>query len=159
MTMAVMDFPGGSAGKESTCSEVQSLSSIPGISGLWRSPRGGKDYPVQYSGLENSMNCIVHEVGKSQAQLNDFHFTLNVVLKKDYWDKDWEIQEQNYTHTAILKVRVSDTVDMVAIHWLCFKYKVKEICWIKVEREIEESKVTLGFWSEYLEAWKVKWKC
>ena len=74
------------------------------------------------------MNCIVYLVGKSHARLRDFHFTMTVVLKKDYWDKDWEIREQNYMHTAILKVRVSDTVDMVTIHWLCFKYKIKEIC-------------------------------
>ena len=36
----------------------------------------GKDYPLQYSGLENSMNCIVHGVAKSQTRLSDFHFTL-----------------------------------------------------------------------------------
>ena len=49
-----MGFPGGSAGKESACS-VGDLSSIPG----WRRAHGeGKDYPLQYSGLENSMECI-----------------------------------------------------------------------------------------------------
>ena len=31
-------------------------------------------YPLQYSRLENSMNCIVHEVAKSQTRLSDFHF-------------------------------------------------------------------------------------
>ena len=36
----------------------------------------GKGYPLQYSGLENSMDCIVHGVTKSRAQLSDFHFTL-----------------------------------------------------------------------------------
>ena len=30
-------------------------------------PGEGKGYPLQYSGLENSMNCIVHEVTKSQT--------------------------------------------------------------------------------------------
>ena len=38
------------------------LSSIPG---LGRSPGEGKGYPFQYSGLENSMDCIVHGVTKS----------------------------------------------------------------------------------------------
>ena len=38
-------------------------------------PREGKGYPHQYSGLENSMNCIVHGVAKSQTRLSDFHFT------------------------------------------------------------------------------------
>ena len=45
------------------------------ISGLGRSPGEGKGFPLQYSGLENSMNCIDHGVTKSQTQLSDFHFT------------------------------------------------------------------------------------
>ena len=63
-------FPCGSAGKEYNCN-VGDLGLIPG---LGRSPREGKGYPLQYSGLENSMGCIVHGVAKSQAWLNDFHF-------------------------------------------------------------------------------------
>ena len=47
-----LGFPGGSAGKESACN-VQNLGSIPG---LGRSPGEGKGYPLQYSGLENSMD-------------------------------------------------------------------------------------------------------
>ena len=38
------------------------------------SPGEGKSYPLQYSGLENSMNCIVHGIAKSWVQLRDFHF-------------------------------------------------------------------------------------
>ena len=41
---------------------------------LGRSPGEGKGYPLQYSGLENSMDCIVHRVAKSQTQLSDFYF-------------------------------------------------------------------------------------
>ena len=63
-------IPYGSVGKESAC-KVGDLGSIPG---LGRSPREGKGYPFQYSGLENSMDCIVHGVAKSQTQLSDFHF-------------------------------------------------------------------------------------
>ena len=33
--------------------------------GLGRSPGEGKGYPLQYSGLENSMDCIIHGVAKS----------------------------------------------------------------------------------------------
>ena len=44
-------FPGSSAGKESACN-AGDLGSIPG---LGRSPGGGQGYPLQYSGLENSM--------------------------------------------------------------------------------------------------------
>ena len=42
--------------------------------GLGRSPEEGKGYPVQYSGLENFRDCIVHGVAKNRTQLNDFHF-------------------------------------------------------------------------------------
>jgi len=57
-----LGFPGGSAGKESACN-VGDLGLIPGLE---RSPGEGKSYPLQYFGLENSMNCIVHGVAKSQ---------------------------------------------------------------------------------------------
>ena len=58
----------GSAGKESTCN-AGDLGSIPG---LGRSPGDGKDYPFQYSGLENSMDF--HGVTKSRTWLSDFRF-------------------------------------------------------------------------------------
>ena len=64
-----MGFPCGSAGNESACN-VGDLGSIPG---LGRSPGEGKGYPLQYFGLENSMDYIVHGVSKSQTQLSDFH--------------------------------------------------------------------------------------
>ena len=57
-------FPCGSASKESACS-MGDLCSIPG---LGRSPGEGKGYPLQYSGLENSMDHIVHGFTKSQTQ-------------------------------------------------------------------------------------------
>ena len=60
----------GSAGKESACT-VGDLGSIPG---LGRSPGEGKGYPLQYSGLEKSMDCIAHGVAKSWTLLIDFHF-------------------------------------------------------------------------------------
>ena len=63
-------FPGGSTGKESACN-TEDLGSIPG---LGRSPGEGKGYPLQYSGLENSMDCIVHGVTKSRTQQSNFHF-------------------------------------------------------------------------------------
>ena len=44
------------------------------ILGLGRSPGEGKGYPLQYSGLENSMDCIVHGIAKSWTRLSDFHF-------------------------------------------------------------------------------------
>ena len=56
-----MAFPGSSDSKESACN-VGDLGLIPA---LGRSPGEGKDYPLQYSGLGNSMDCIVHGVAKS----------------------------------------------------------------------------------------------
>ena len=69
-----MGFPCGSAGKESACN-AGDLGSIPG---LGRSPGEGKHYPLLYSGLENSTDCIAHEVAKSQAQLSDFHSLVKI---------------------------------------------------------------------------------
>ena len=61
-------FPGSSVSKEPTFN-AGDHGSIPG---LGRSPGEGKDY--QYSGLENSVDCIVHGVAKRWTGLSDFHF-------------------------------------------------------------------------------------
>ena len=69
-----MGFPCGSAAKESTCN-VGDLGSIPG---LGRSPGEGNGHPLQYSGLENSMDCLVHGVAKrdttEQLSLSFFYY-------------------------------------------------------------------------------------
>ena len=41
---------------------------------------------LQYSGLENSMDCIVHGVAKSQTRLSDFHFQGHTLGKQKWWD-------------------------------------------------------------------------
>ena len=69
-TPVFLGFPCGSPSKESTCN-AGDLGSIPG---LGRSPGEGKGYPLQYSGLNNSMDCIVRGVAKSWTWLRDFHF-------------------------------------------------------------------------------------
>ena len=60
-------FPYGSAGKESACN-AGDLGSIPG---LGKTLGEGKGYPLLYSGLENSMDYIVHGVAKSRSRLSD----------------------------------------------------------------------------------------
>ena len=70
-TPLFLGFPCGSAGKESACN-AGDLRLIPGMG---RSPGKGKGYPFQYSGLENSMDCVVHGVAKSWIRLSDFNFT------------------------------------------------------------------------------------
>ena len=63
----IQNAPCGSTGKESTCS-AGDLGLIPGLGQIpWRRER------LQYSGLENSMDCIVHGFSKSQAWLSGFH--------------------------------------------------------------------------------------
>ena len=74
-------FPNSSPGKESTCN-TGDLGSIPG---LGRCPGEGNDYPFQYSGLENSMNCIVHGVGRRESDTTEWLsrrtlFSLNFIL-------------------------------------------------------------------------------
>ena len=58
-----LGFPDSSVGKESTCN-AGDLGSIPG---LGRSPIEGKSYPLRYSGLETTMDCIVDGVAKSRT--------------------------------------------------------------------------------------------
>ena len=64
MLYCASGFPDSSAAKEATCNAAD-LGSI---------PEEGKGYPLKYSGLENSMDCIVHGVTKSQTRLSDFRF-------------------------------------------------------------------------------------
>ena len=63
-----LTFPCGSASKKSACL----------IPGLGRSPGERKGYPLQYSSLENSMDRIIYGVAKSQIQLSDFHFYIQL---------------------------------------------------------------------------------
>ena len=71
-----LGLPGASAGKESACN-VGDLGPIPG---LGRPPGEEKVYSLQYSCLENSMNCIVPGVTKSQTQLREFHYVLFIAM-------------------------------------------------------------------------------
>ena len=74
--------PDSSVGKESACN-AGDTGSVPG---LVRSTGEGIGYPLQYSGLENSMDYIGIGVAKSQTQLSNFpfhhHFNLWMNVKK-----------------------------------------------------------------------------
>ena len=69
-TPIFLGFLCGSAGKE-TAFNVGDLGLIPVLE---RAPGEGRGYPLQYSGLENYMDCIVHGVVKSRTRPSDFHF-------------------------------------------------------------------------------------
>ena len=77
LSFSLVVLPCGSAGKECTCN-VGDLVLIPG---LGRSPGEVKGYPFQYSGLENSMDCIVHGVTKYIYFLFfNFKYSLSLAL-------------------------------------------------------------------------------
>ena len=80
----MLGFPGVSAGEESAC-RAGDLGSIPG---LGRSPGDGQGCPLQYSGLENSMDCIVCGVAKSRTQLSDFHLPFFSCWEEGKWVAD-----------------------------------------------------------------------
>ena len=81
----IRGFSCGSAGKESACN-AGDLGSIPGLE---RSPGEGNGYPLQYSGLQNSMDYAVNRVAKSQTQLIDFHIqghqSVSSVMSDSLW--------------------------------------------------------------------------
>ena len=78
MATLIYSFPCGSADKESACN-AGDLGSIPG---LGRFPGERKGYPLLYSGLESSMDCIVHEVAQRWTRLSNFHFHLVAQIVK-----------------------------------------------------------------------------
>ena len=75
----ITGFPCGSAGEESACN-AGDLGSIPG---LGRSPEEGRGYPLQYSGLEKSMDYRVHGV----TELRDFHFRFDPIVTSSFVEK------------------------------------------------------------------------
>ena len=88
-TPVFLGFPGGSAGRESTCN-VGDLGSIPG----WgRSPGEGKGYPRQYSDLENPKGLA--RVGHNWAT---FTFTYN-----------WKSMKPQYSRELFLDVKTPET--------------------------------------------------
>ena len=66
-TPVFLGFPFGSAGKESTKESTRSVGDLGSIPELGRVPGEGKDYPLQNSGLVNSIDCIVHGATKSRT--------------------------------------------------------------------------------------------
>ena len=68
----------GEFGSSLVAQQVKNLPAMQETQGKslgWEDPlEKGKGYPLQYSGLENSMDCILHGVAKSQKRLSDFHF-------------------------------------------------------------------------------------
>ena len=75
LRLVSMGFPCGSAGKESACN----VGDLGSLSGLGRSPGERKGHPLQYSGPEISMDCVVQGVAKSRTRPSDYHFHFHLV--------------------------------------------------------------------------------
>ena len=114
------NLPGSWAGKESACN----VGDLGSILGLGRSPGEGKGYPLQYSGLENSMDCTVHGVTESEMtewlSLSSLWASLVAQLVKNppamqdtwVWSMGWEdpLEKRKATHSSILASRIPWTV-------------------------------------------------
>ena len=85
------------------------------IPGLGRSPGEGKGYPLQYSGLENSMDCIVHGGAKSQTQLRDFHFHLWEWFPFYGWGNWGTKQESNFPKVTQVVVSSEAQISLQAV--------------------------------------------
>ena len=105
--LPLVAFPSGSAGKESAYN-VGDLGSIPGLE---KSPGEGKGYSLQYSGLENSMDCIVHEVQRVGHDGTTFTSPVTQTVEdlpamQETWVQflGWEdpLEKEMATHSSIL---------------------------------------------------------
>ena len=122
-----LGFSCGSAGKESTCNGGD-LGLIPR---LGRPPGEGEGYPLQFSGLENSMACIFHEFAKSWTWLSHSHFHFQAfpdssVGKESVWMQETLVQSLGWkdplekgkaTHSSILAWRIPWTITK-SLTWL-----------------------------------------
>ena len=76
---------------------------------LGRSPGEVKGYPFQYSGLENSMDCVVRGVAQSQTRLNDFHFTYMLLYIKQITSKELLYNPGRYTQYLVITCKGEDS--------------------------------------------------
>ena len=124
LQVRILGFPGGSDGKESTC-KAEDLGLIPG---LGRYPGEGNGYPLQYSGLENSIACTIHGVTKSQTWLGDFHTHLQkqgifsepreVPLRESYSKfAEYEHQVVAIPAQSDLLSLLSSLLSTLLLHW------------------------------------------
>ena len=101
---SILRLPCGSAGKECTCI-VGDLGSIPGLE---RSLGEWKGYPLQYSGPENSMDCIIHWVPKSRTWLSEFHF---------HWRR-WSKKVDLSSHLKLPKTLEQNMCQWISRHYI-----------------------------------------
>ena len=103
-----MGFPCGSAGKESTCN----AGDLGSITGLGRSPGEGKGYPLQCSGLENSMDSPWGREELDMTERLSLHF---ISLKFFHASSSTKILRQ-LTHRKQYKNRISEDIESALSH-------------------------------------------
>ena len=159
----------GSAGKESACN-TGDLGLIPGLGG---SPGEGKGYPLQFSVLENSRDCIVHGVTNSQTWLSDFYFTLLHFIQELRYH--WKIGNCELDGICFSKCmgEESSWVAQTRSWWLIYREvgtfkKYLKVGWVgfdvKVDTGRERCRVIYwngkrGFGFEVFEAVRIFWIC
>ena len=117
---------------------VGDLDSIPG---LGRSPGEGKGYPLLCSGLENSMDCIIHGVAKSQTQLSNFHL-LTCIFNR------WSPQALSLPssplpislYSSLPGLRLKNQIHLF-IYLLVFLHGTTRIMWFLLESQLRPIKV------------------
>ena len=109
-----------------------------------RSLREGEGYPLQYSGLEESMDCIVHGVTESghdwvtciilcsilwASQVAQLVKNLPAMQEPWVWSLGWEdlLEKRNVTHSSILAWRIPWTVQSMGSQrveqtWVTFTF-------------------------------------
>ena len=97
------DFPCGSAGKESACN-ARDLGLIPG---LGRPPGEGKGYPLQYSSLENSMDCIV-QGGHKESDMTE-QLSLSLYCERGRGNRGQREMRLISTATAMITTTITTT--------------------------------------------------
>ena len=142
----ICGFPRGSSDKESNCN-AGDLGSIPG---LGRSPGEGNGYPLQYSGLENPMDSVVHGVTKSRTPPGDFHFHCPFHPKKAI-EKVMETIKSNHLDTEdVLYIRIK--------YYLLIKNLNVAICNMKlgiiILSEVTQRKTNTTWYQLYMDFFK-----
>ena len=130
-TPVFLVFFSSSAGKESTCN----AGDLGSISGSGKSPGEGKGYLPQYSGLENSMNCIVHGGLKESdtAERLSLHFHLK---PRPFEFGNWFSVPRTASHCFLQQLErqnwnIKTLVGRTSVHtYVCLQiYMVLWKCW------------------------------
>ena len=133
-TPVFLDFPCSSAGKEPAC-DAGDLSSIPELGG---SPGKGKGYPLQYSGLENSMDCIVH--GVTELHMTERLSLSLVLVNRTWYSLNFMLRPKE--EAPRLSYRLARRWEMVGLG-CCQESNIKDGVWLFSKTHLSEPSLSL----------------